>query len=379
MRDDAEWMTQLRNRYTRVATLPPGFAMTDEERACIGRLERRRSGGTVARDAAVPARESAGESPAPAFAVTRYYLSLATNTPDDPIRIQFMPSPREEEIAPCELADPLGESRYAPCPRLVHQYRDRALLLTTGTCAVYCRHCFRRSFTRYEEGFITDQELGPVLAYLAAHGEIRQLLLSGGDILTGSDERIGWLLDRLRAAVPAIVFRVCTRVPAVLPARITPGLVRLIAEHGPAWFVVHYNHPRELAPESLAALARIVDAGIPVVSQTVLLKGVNDSVATLADLFNGLVSARVKPYYLFQGDLARGTSHLRVPLDRGLELYAGLRREISPLALPVYAVDLPGGGGKISLADARAIADDGAWRAWRSSLDGGIYRYPLES
>lgn len=263
MADNRDWKIQLKNRYLDVASLPSDFEVSGEERAFAG---------------------SMADTQVPPFAVTGYYLSLTENRMDDPIRRQFMPSPDEARTTPWELDDPLGENRFSPCPRLVHQYRDRALLLTTGACAVYCRHCFRRNYTRREEGFISDRELVPVENYLKEHGEISQLLLSGGDVLTGSDDRIGNLLSRLRAASPRIVFRVCTRIPAVLPARITADLLSVIAKAGPAWFVVHYNHPRELSSESLSALARIVDAGIPVLSQTVLLRGVNDSAETLAEL-----------------------------------------------------------------------------------------------
>jgi lysine 2,3-aminomutase len=352
-----EWLSRMRDRYLSVEDLPADFPVAPDEAAYAKRL---------------PA------ALAPPFAVTRYFLSLAGRDRRDPIRRQFMPDPAEERALDYELDDPLGENGISPCPRLIRRYGDRALLLVTGQCAAYCRYCFRRSFAGGENGFIADAQLATVLDYLVRHPEIRQLLLSGGDPLTASDGALDALFGRLRTARPDITLRVCTRMPSFLPERITDDLVALIGRRSPVWFAVQFNHPRELTRASEAALARIVEAGMPILDQTVLLKGINDSAETLAELFERLVALRVKPYYLFQGDLAKGTGGFRVGLDRGAAVYAALGKKVSPLALPRYAVDLPGGGGKIPLGEGIVSTDAEGFRTFESPLDGKAYRYPIE-
>lgn len=312
------------------------------------------------------------------FAVTPFYASLAGPARDDPIRKQFFPDPREAERSPVELDDPLGESRHRAAGRLVHQYRDRALLLSNGTCSGYCRHCFRRIWTGERNGFISGPELEPILAYLAGHPELREILVSGGDPLVASDDRLEGLFAALRGARPGILLRVCTRLPVVHPFRIDAELVALFRRWRPLRLIVHINHPRELSPETTAALASCVDGGIPVHTQTVLLRGVNDEPETLAELFRGLTDLGATPYYLFQGDLAHGTSHLRVPLDRGVALHEATAKLLSSLAMPRYAVDLPGGGGKIELSRWNTQdREDGAYRLL--SRDGRVWTYPDES
>jgi lysine 2,3-aminomutase len=283
------------------------------------------------------------------FAVTPFYASLAKPELDDPIRKLCIPDPQERYISPFETTDPLGASRYEVCPRMVHQYRDRVLLLTNGACAGYCRHCFRRNWVARPEGFITEKELEPVLAYLKTHTELREILLSGGDLLTASNVKIFWLLEKLQEAGRTLLFRIGSRVPVTNPARITPELVELLRRFKPLRLVIHLNHPRELATEVRQALDLFVQAGIPVHTQTVLLKGINDNVDTLAELFRESLNLGINPYYLLQGDLAPGTSHLRLNLLQGIELHKELKSCISGLAYPHYALDLPGGGGKIML------------------------------
>lgn len=266
---------------------------------------------------------------------------------------QCIPTKAEETVLSCELQDPLGAHLYQVCPRLIHQYRSRCLLLTTARCFSYCRHCFRRSYTAQREGFITDAELAPVCEYLAAHEEVQEILCSGGDPLTAGDDALERLFTALRRARPGVLLRVCTRAPVFFPERITPRLAALFKAFRPLWVIPHVNHPAEIDADvsagSVRAFSLLLDAGIPMQSQTVLLRGVNDSAQTLASLFQRLTELGIKPGYLFQGDLARGTSHLRVPPRQGLALYAELRALLSGLSCPVYAVDLPGGGGKCNM------------------------------
>jgi len=280
------------------------------------------------------------------FAVTEHFASLAGPEKDDPIRRQFFPDPRETLPDPFALDDPLGEYQYRAAPGLVHQYPDRALLLAANTCAGYCRHCFRRFWLSAPPPI---EDLQPALVYLAAHTEIRELLVSGGDPLTLDNDNLENLFRRLRSARPDLMLRVCTRVPITEPSRFDTHTIALFANFHPLRVVVQINHPRELSVPARTALAAYVDAGIPVLVQTVLLRGINDDPELLAQLFRNCVDLGLSPYYLFQLDLAPGTAHFRVPLKRGLAIYRELGRLISGLGLPAYAVDLPGGGGKIRL------------------------------
>jgi lysine 2,3-aminomutase len=319
---------------------------------------------------------------------------LAGPERDDPIRRQFFPDPREALPDPFALDDPLGEERHrafiqqnAPAvPRLVHQYRDRVLLLAGGACAGYCRHCFRRVWLSAALAFISTGELEPVLAYLAVHPEIREALVSGGDPLTADNDRLAELFRALRKTHPEILLRVCTRVPITNPARLDDETIALFQRFRPLRLAVQINHPRELPSLSCERLAACVAAGLPVLVQTVLLRGVNDDPAVLAELVRDCVDLGLTPYYLFQLDLAPGTAHFRVPLKQGLAIY----RELAPrigggsggLAgqqLPVYAVDLPGGGGKIRL-DENAIAGEKMTTAGPVYLlrdsQGKLWEYP---
>lgn len=311
------------------------------------------------------------------FMVNSYYSSLAENTPDDPIRRQFLPTINEYTVTDTELSDPLGEKQYTPVPRLIHRYRDRVLLLITDSCAMYCRHCFRRSFTGHNDGVVTSDELAAVCSYLSVHGEVNEILLSGGDPLTCSDGKIEEILKNIRSVRPDIAIRLATRIPVVLPMRITENLIGILSENGPVWLVTQFNHKNEISDLTEKKISSLIDKGIPVLNQSVLLKGVNDSVGALEELFQKLVRMRVKPYYLFQGDLASGTSHFRVPIERGREIMSQLRQRISGLALPVYAVDLPGGGGKIPLTENYAIRQDEQNYYFRN-IEGRDYTYPRE-
>ncbi|GAB4369248.1 MAG: lysine 2,3-aminomutase [Spirochaetales bacterium] len=311
------------------------------------------------------------------LAVPNYYLSLLGSDPADPLRLQCIPRVEEWEAGPLETEDPLGDRMYSPVSRLVHRYRDRALLLVTDQCVMNCRFCFRRHFVGKTQGTIRQSELDHVIDYLKTHPEVKELILSGGDPLSLSDERLFAIVDTLRFHRPGIVLRVSSRLPVVLPSRITRRFAYQMRSRQPFWFVLHVNHPRELAPEADLALKRLADAGVPLLSQTVLLRGVNDDVQTLEELFRSLTARRVKPYYLFHADLARGTSHFRVPLERGMDLVRGLKSRLSSLALPGYALDLPGGGGKVSLMDSPPMREEeGEWIFL--SPEGQEYRYPKE-
>jgi lysine 2,3-aminomutase len=296
---------------------------------------------------------------------------------DHPLRREFIPTAAELETRPHELTDPLGESPRSPVSRLIHSYPDRALLLVTDQCAVHCRHCFRSHFTGGGRGAISANELAEVARYLAGRPEIRELILSGGDAFMLEDRQLRAVLDAARRARPGIVFRIATRLPVMLPGRVTAELLGLLRSFAPLWVVVQVNHPAELDDESRQALRLIGEAGVPVINQTVLLAGVNDDVATLADLFTTLVSLQVKPYYLFQGDLAPGTAHFRVNLERALEIVGDLRRRVSGLAMPVFALDIPGGAGKVRLEPSALAGEDAAGYRLRAP-DGKIYHYPKE-
>ncbi|MDR2535579.1 MAG: KamA family radical SAM protein [Treponema sp.] len=315
------------------------------------------------------------------FRVTPHFASLAGTTQDDPIRRQFFPDPREAWDDPFGLSDPLGEALYRTVPRLVHQYRDRALLLAGGICAGYCRYCFRRVWIAQSQEFISETEVSQVLGYLKNHAEIRELLISGGDPLTGTDEKLAWLFRELRSLKPTLLLRLCTRTPITNPYRLTPELIGLLKASRPLRMVVHLNHPREMAEQTKKALADCLDAGIPIHVQTVLLRGVNDDAEILALLFRECLELGLSPYYLFQLDLAPGTAHFRVPLKQGLALYQKLKTQISGLGLPKYTVDLPGGGGKISLHDSVIIGtqDDPRGKVYvLCDHDGKRWTYPVE-
>ncbi len=312
------------------------------------------------------------------FGVSRYYASLARNEDPrrDPIAAQYMPRDEELVTLPYESADPIGDGRYRVTERLIHHYRDRALLLVSDRCATYCRHCFRRHFTGHGGGRITEGQLDEACAYLVRTPEIHELLLSGGDPLMLSDQELAAVIERLRGVDPDYILRVCTRMPVVAPSRVTDSLAEMLGKAGAVWAVIHANHPRELTEEFRLGMRRLIRAGVPVLNQAVLLRGVNDNADTLEELFRGLVRSGVKPYYLFQGDLAAGTSHFRVSLERGIDIMRELRGRISGIALPVYAVDLPGGGGKVPVESSLLRIEADAYVL--SGPDGAEHRYPRE-
>jgi len=282
--------------------------------------------------------------------ISPYYLNLM-QTPGDPIWRQAVPDPLEL-IDPQGLVDPLDEENLSPVPNLVHKYPDRALFLISSECPVYCRFCTRKRKVGRPEMRITEATISAGMQYLQDTPSISDVLLSGGDPLMLSDGRLQDILTRLRLIKSVQTIRIGTRIPCTLPSRITKELAQMLSQFHPLFINTHFNHPRELTPQAADACNLLADAGIPLGCQTVLLRGINDSAHILAELFRGLLAMRVKPYYLFQIDQTRGTSHFRTTIDSGLALMSELIGHISGMAIPTYALDAPGGGGKIPLTPA---------------------------
>jgi lysine 2,3-aminomutase len=279
--------------------------------------------------------------------VNPYYLSLIRSV-GDPIWRQAVPSAEETADFTCP-EDPLEEENQSPVPNLVHRYPDRVLFLISSECAMYCRFCTRKRKVGGEEMAITQKSIEEGLAYIRSKPEIRDVILSGGDPLLPSDERLDSILKGLREIPTVEIIRIGTRVPVVLPQRITPALVRVLRRHHPLYINTHFNHPDEITESSSRACARLADAGIPLGNQTVLLRGVNDDPATMKRLMQKLLAIRVKPYYIYQADMVKGTDHFRTSVEEGLEVVRALRGHTSGMAAPAYVIDAPGGGGKIPL------------------------------
>jgi lysine 2,3-aminomutase len=300
-------------------------------------------------------------------AVTPHFASLID--PDDPrcpIRLQVIPREEELIVGPGDMVDPCGEDGHSVVPGLVHRYPDRVLLLALDTCASYCRYCTRSRLVSQGELDPLPRRLDPIIAYLREHREVRDVLLSGGDPLMMSEDRLDTLLGRLREIEHIEFLRIGSRVPSFLPQRITPELVKVLRRHR-VWLSLHFCHRNEITAEVEAACDLLADGGIPMGSQTVLLKGVNDDVQALKDLFHALLKIRVRPYYLYQCDPVVGTSHLRTTVAKGIELIAGLRGHTSGYAVPTYVVDAPGGGGKVPIQAQTVVGfEKGVWslRNW---------------
>ncbi len=280
----------------------------------------------------------------------------------DPIARQFVPDPRELDHHPAEASDPIGDHPKSPVRGLVHRYPDRVLLKIVGVCAVYCRFCFRREMIGpSSEMALSEAELDAALAYIFAHPEIWEVILTGGDPLVLSPRRVREVTERLSEIPHVKVLRWHTRVPVVAPERVTRDLVEALKSARQTVYVaIHANHPREITCAARAAIARLVDAGVPLVGQTVLLRGVNDDAATLEALMRAFVEARITPYYLHHGDLAPGTAHLRTTIAEGQALMRELRRRLSGLALPTYVLDIPGGHGKVPAGPSYVTAAAGS-------------------
>lgn len=326
--------------------------------------------------------ERAGIAAAPGLfrvGATPYYFSLVDrSSPFCPIRRQIVPVGDETRVRPEELSDPLGEDSHNPTPAIVHKYPDRVLLLAVDRCAIYCRHCNRRRLVGADDP-TTRAELEQAFEYIARTRRVRDVLISGGDPLLLGTDKLGYILGRLRAIPHVEIIRMGTRVPVVLPMRIDDELVAMLRKHHPFFVNTHFNHAREITPEARRACEKLVDAGIPVGNQAVLLRGVNSSVRSLRRLFRDCLKMRVKPYYLFQGDTVVGTDHLRTPVEDAIALMDKLRGWMSGMAVPHLVLDAPGGGGKVPLGPQYLVethADSVVVRSYRGQRV--TYPQPLE-
>ena len=312
-----------------------------------------------------------------AVAVTDEMAALIDpDDPADPIAAQFVPSVAELRATPDDQADPIGDARWSPLPGIVHRYPDRLLLKPILTCPVYCRFCFRREQVGKKAGMLSSKALDRAFGYIDEHPEIWEVIVSGGDPFLLSPRRIAAIVRRLGAIAHVAVIRFHTRVPVADPGRVGASLVAALAADKALYVVIHANHPRELTPAVRQAVGRLVHAGIPVLSQSVLLRGVNDDAAVLEALFRGLVAMRVKPYYLHHPDLALGTGHFRLGLDEGRRLAGALRGRVSGLCQPTYVLDIPGGWGKapVAASAARPASSPGGWDV--EDPAGRTHRYP---
>jgi lysine 2,3-aminomutase len=308
--------------------------------------------------------------------ITPYYMSLL-DAEDSEQALRKTVVPRADEFLRTrgEADDPLGEDGHSPVPGLVHRYPDRVLLLALDFCSTYCRYCTRSRVVGHGEILPNEKRLEAAFEYLRQNTQIRDVLISGGDPLALAEDKLDWILSRLRA-IPHIEFvRIGTKMPAVLPQRITPELTRVLKKYHPLWMSVHFLHPDECTPESNKACSKLADAGIPLGSQTVLLKGVNDSVDTMKQLIHRLLMMRVRPYYLYQCDPISGSAHFRTSVAKGLEIIEGLRGHTTGYAVPTYVIDAPGGGGKIPLQPNYLVGRDGDWVVLRN-FEGQEFRYP---
>jgi len=311
------------------------------------------------------------------MAITPYYASLIRKyDKSDPVYRQAVPSIEETYFCPDDLLDPLNEEGDSPVPHLVHRYPDRVLLLVTYICSTYCRHCTRRRVVGEEDKVISDKELDTALDYIRSHPEIRDVLISGGDPLVMSTSKLEHIIAGIRTIPHVDIIRIGTRVPVVMPMRITPDLLTMLKKYHPIWINTHFNHPNEIAPESERACTAIVDAGIPLGNQSVLLKGINDTPEVMKELLLKLVHMRVRPYYLYQCDLSRGISHFRTDVDTGINIMHELTGFISGYAVPKYVIDAPHGGGKIPICY-NYVREKNETEIIMENYKGDIYRYPL--
>ncbi len=311
-----------------------------------------------------------------ALAVTPYFASLMDpNNPNCPIRRQAIPRIEEFHLSRNDLVDPCGEDKDSPVPGLVHRYPDRVLLLVTDQCAVYCRYCTRRRLVGSSERSITQGNFEEVLKYLKSHRKVRDVLLSGGDPLLLENERLEEILSRLRALSHIELLRIGTRAPVTLPQRITGGLVRMLKKYHPIMISIHFTHPKEVTEAVRRACNELADGGIPLGSQTVLLKGINDKPNIMKKLAQELLKIRVRPYYIYQCDLAMGTEHFRTSVATGIQIIEKLRGHTTGYAVPTYVVDAPGGGGKIPVEPVYLVSR-GKGKVVLRNYEGKIFEYP---
>ncbi|RJP25464.1 MAG: KamA family radical SAM protein [Candidatus Abyssobacteria bacterium SURF_5] len=351
--DWSNWRWQLRNRIKTLERLEHLVKLTDDEREGISL--------------------HSGSLP---VAITPHYATLLDeNDPSQPIRRSVIPVAAEHLAAPGESADPLGEDEDSPVHGLVHRYPDRALFIVTEFCSTYCRYCTRSRMVGKKASPCKFENWEKALSYIEATPAIRDVLLSGGDPLTLTNDKLEMLLSRLRRIPHVELIRIGTKAPVVLPQRITPALTSMLKRYHPLWMSIHFTHPDELTPETVRACERLADAGIPLGSQTVLLAGINDTVETMKSLLQGLLRARVRPYYLYQCDPILGSSHFRTPVSKGLEIIQGLRGHTTGYAVPSYVIDAPGGGGKVPLLPENVVGREDGYLLLRN-YEGNVYRYP---
>jgi lysine 2,3-aminomutase len=311
-----------------------------------------------------------------ALAITPYFFNLIDPANEDcPIRRQVIPRIEETHTASWEMTDPCGEDSHSPVPGLVHRYPDRVLFLVTDRCAAYCRYCTRSRLVSNATGYDFHPEFDRQIEYIRQHKTVRDVLLSGGDPLLLSDEKLGHLLGRLRA-IPHVEFlRLGTRIPVFLPQRVTPGLCATLKQFHPLFISIHSNHPRELTTEVRDALGHLADAGIPLGNQSVLLRQVNDDATVMKAHLQKLLMCRVKPYYLYQCDLIAGSAHLRASVRKGIEIMDKLRGHTTGYAVPTYVIDAPGGGGKVPVSPEYVLSRN-ADRVVIRNYEGKIFEYP---
>jgi lysine 2,3-aminomutase len=332
-----DWHWQQRERVTRLDQLERVLRVTPDERRAAVETEAEFQMG-----------------------ITPYYAALMD--PDDPacpVRLQSVPTLGETFVSPADLEDPLAEERDMPTPGITHRYPDRVLFYTTHNCPVYCRHCTRKRKVADPTSAAAKKQIEDSLAYIEQHAEIRDVVISGGDPLSLSDERLDYILGRLRAIPHVEIFRLGTRNLVTLPQRVTDEFVRMLREHHPVYVNTHFNHPKECTAEAFEAARRIADAGCPIGNQMVLLKGVNDDAAIVKELNHRLLLMRIRPYYIYQCDLAKGIGHFRTPVEKGIEIIEALRGHTSGLAVPQFVVDAPGGGGKIPVNPQYVVGREG--------------------
>lgn len=327
-----EWRWQLRNSFTTAEALSRVMTLSDDEIYALNKLKNR-----------LPLR------------ITPYFLSLIYDSePGSPLRRTMIPASAELIITDAEKADPLCEMASSPVPGIVHRYPDRALFTVTQFCSSYCRYC-TRSHSVGKLGHLTKGEWDRAFRYLAEHTEIRDVIISGGDPLTMNDNKIEYLLSNLRAIKHIEILRIGTKVPVVLPQRITPQLVAMLRKYHPLFMSIHFTHPDEITPETRKACNMLADGGMPMGSQTVLLSGINDDPAVMKSLMQKLLTIRVRPYYIYQCDLIPGSSHFRTTIEKGIDIIENLRGHTSGYAVPQFVVDAPGGGGKIPILPAYVV------------------------
>src|SRR4051812_23530276 len=348
-----DWRWQSRHRIRKLDQIEKLLALSDDEREALVK----------------------GESMLP-VGITPYYMSLLDRYEAlQPLRRTVIPVTGEFLRTPGEADDPLGEDGHSPTPGLVHRYPDRVLLLALDFCSTYCRYCTRSRVVGHGEIMPSEARLEKAFEYIRQTPQIRDVLISGGDPLALSEEKLDWILGKLRS-IPHLEFiRIGTKMPAVLPQRITPQLIRVFKKYSPLWMSIHFLHPDECTPEAMQACSRLADAGIPLGSQTVLLKGVNDSVPVMKELCHRLLTMRVRPYYIYQCDPISGSAHFRTTVQKGLDIMEGLRGHTTGYAVPSYVIDAPGGGGKIPLQPNYVVGREGDDLLLRN-YEGQVYRYP---